>query len=383
MKKIRLLSIILIILLFSSSFVFAADEVLDIEKAAIKAVQNSSSVKVTNNYLDMASDSYTTIMNTTERSKRLLLIPQGTNTFTIIKNLELLPITAENQLNKADINFQTTQSFTRIAAYRAYITLLGADYGVELQEKLVKNMETNYKNAQTKLKLGTMSSSDAKIAEINYLKEKLNLQKYQRNAQSALMALNKMMGEPLTKEYSQYVENNINPSDTMRSLEDYLNSSVSSRSEVLTAQWDLDFKKKEQVHDKLTHPILTDIYYTTSKYDLQEAENILTTAKIDVEMDLTTGYRNLETKMKDWENAENQYDLAKTTYDNVSKSYAQGLVSVIQLMEADKSLTGSKIQLRNAQLEAWLYQIRMDIASSIGPGMKAQDENLQLMGGLK
>lgn len=391
---------LLLIFIFSINIVFmhtdaAAAESLtdsiDIERAAINVVQNSADYKKVCSGYDMVLKLDKEVNNVkNSKLKMLLLLPEiysynlsGMSKYEISMKMQLLPDNAHNNLYKVSNTKDTVKNEVRVAAYSLYIKVLEAQYRVQVQEKLVSNDKFNSDTAQTKLEAGLISKSDYIVALNEYKDSQLVQEKYENDLKSAKMALNKMSGEALDKSYSLYKYDNITPSKEISQLNSFTEAALQSRAEILNNIGDLEYKKEEQNYEKVYHPVDTDIYFVTSNYDIHDTENKIDNAKIEVQKDINNGYKNLESKIGDWKRAEKQYDLAQAAYDNTKKAHEQGLISEYDLMVADKNLASARIQLKVTELEAWLYETRIDIASGIGPGISEQDSLLLKLGGGK
>lgn len=375
MKKIISLITIIFIFILSFSGTLAdnalVEESLDIEKAAINIINNSSDIKSVERSIKSAEDQYAN-MNTTRQQILNAMSKTGGNSFSLYKSYELLPYQIEYSITAANNTKENTVASVRLQAYTLYINLLKIKYSVDLQTDLVKNLQDNYNKSSINYKNGKITKNDLRLIEINLEKAKMQLNQYKRNYDSALMALNKSMGKDINTKYNSLIDNNIVPSMEIQSLESYMNKALESRAEVLNAKANIAYQNKSFEFDKLNYTTSQkdyDDYMQKAQYDLDQIQYQYDITKIDIQSEINTGYKNLLNKLKSCESAQKQCEIAKYNYETAEKSYELANITLYELENAKISYTQSQINLKNAQLDLWLYEIKMDYASGIGPGL--------------
>lgn len=335
-----------------------ASDTLDIEKTAIETIDNSVSVKSYSMQTEKTQNSYNDVQIAVQK-----VLAYG------IPNVELMytSITVESSLNQSINNEEVNTNSVRLDAYSKYISLLKANYAVNVQKELNDNLKKANSDAKLQLSNGLISKNDARLIEMNYLKSSYQLDSFEKNLDSAYMAVNLAMGEDISKRYAKLVDNNIVPDKKIKSLDDYIKAAKVNRAEIVNAENSLDAKKKKFAYDKATY--MTDylFYVQKTQYEIDRAENDIDTAKIDVELDINKGYRTLEEYMKAMENQQINYGLAKSNYESAKVQYDNGMITLSQLQEVEIAKAQAQISLKNAQLDAWLQQEKMDNATGIGP----------------
>lgn len=339
-----------------------AADTLDIEKTAIETINNSTSVKTSIKQTENAQKIY----DNAKAAAQMAISMGMVNVNLIIYN----PISAENLLNQFITNQEVTTNSIRNDAYSKYISLLKANYAVNIQKSLNDSLKKANSEAQLQLSNGLISKNNARLIEINYLKSNYQLNSFQKNLDSAYMAINLAMGEDISKCYSKLIDDNIVPEEKIKSLDDYVKTALVNRGEIVNAESSLDARKKEFEYDKATFHTDYVFYVQKKQYELDRAESDLEEAKVNVEIEITNGYKTLEGYMKAMESQQVNYDLAKKDYESAKIKYDNGMITLSQLQEAEIAKTQAQISLKNAQFDAWLEQIKMNNATGIGPGLK-------------
>lgn len=368
MNRKKLITFIITgVMMISSGNVRAAKnndtDTLDIERTAIETIKNSISIKTLAKQTKNAQNIYDSAKAAAQMA---LSIGRGDLSKIVIYN----PISAENLLNQFITNEQVNTNSVRNDAYSKFIALLKANYSVNIQKSLNDSLKKANDKAQLQLSNGATSKSDARLIEINYLKSNCMLNSFEENLDSAYMDINLAMGRDISKHYTTLIDNNIVPEGKIKSLDDYIESAIANRGEIVNAQSVLNAKKKEFEYDKGF--IRTDymFYIKKTQYELDRAEGDLEKAKINVKLEITNGYKTLEGYMKAMESQQINYDLAKSNYELSKIKYDNDMITLNQLLEAEIERAQAQINLKNAQLDAWLEQAKMNNAVGIGPALK-------------
>lgn len=357
MKKYIIGISVALIMVFGAYTAYGAENSLDIEKVAIKAIQYSTEVKAKASAADLTLDRY---------SKDLHV----TNAWSASSVL-YAPLNAQYQIDLSYGDLQITESSVRLTAYQHYITMLKDKYKVELQQKFVDKLELENEDAESKLKSGGISEYEARVIATNLAKELITLKKYQRSYAADVINLNKIMGEPVQNTYTNFIDQNIKPAAALRPLEDYIQAGLSSRYEVTSAESSLEVTKVRQAieaPDK-SQSMPLDYYQATTQYDLAQGQNEIDKARIQVELDVTSGYSELESLLRSWENSKILLESAQSDYELVKQNYDLGRADKEELLTAEKEYMDAQMQVKNGSLDAWLMQMKMDLASGIGPGI--------------
>lgn len=355
------------VMMVSSGNVVAAQnnnaDTLDIEKTAIETIKNSTLIKTSIKQTENAQNIY---YNAKAAAQMGLSMGRGDLAKMVVYN----PISAENLLNQFITNEVVNTNSVRIDAYSKFISLLKANYALNIQKELNDSLKKANTKAQLQLSNGSISKSNARLAEINYLKSDYKLNNFKKSLDSAYMDINLAMGRDISKSYAALIDNNIVPVKKIKSLDDYIKDALVSRGEIVNAQSTLDAKKKEFEYDKGS--LRTDymFYVKKTQYEIDRAESDLEKAKINIQLEITNGYKTLVGCMKAMENQQINYDIAKSNYESAKIKYDNDTITINQFLEAESAKAEAQINLKNAQLDAWLEQVKMNNATGVGPGLK-------------
>lgn len=365
MKK-KILSFLVIaslLIAVPGNTVMAQDESLDIEKTAIEAIDNSQSVKSFKKQMDDA-------LNECMRAKNAAKTAYTKdNAGSLIQTVVIGPIEAENAYNQFITNNDVNTNSVRLNAYSKYIDLLKANYNANIQKELMDNLEKDYKKAQIQFNNGLITKNDERLIEINYLKAVYQFNSLQRKLNSAYMAVNLLMGEDITKRYTALLDYNIIPSSQIKSLDEYVKDAISSRGEIVNAQNTLNAKKKEFEYGQANFQTDYKSYMQKNQYDIDNSQNSLDETKAKVQIEIINGYKDLENKMKALEIQQASCDSANANYNAAKIQYNNTMITLNEFEDAEAAKAQAQMNLKNAQLDAWLFQIKMNNATGIGPGL--------------
>ncbi|MBE6067149.1 MAG: TolC family protein [Clostridium lundense] len=369
MNKKKLLTLLVAgLMMFSSVNVIAANSsnntnTLDIERTAIEAIDNSISLKSYKKRTENAQKQYSDIKAAANRALSMGLS-------NMVELIIYTPVDAENMLNQFITSEEVSTNTVRNDAYSKYVNLLKSNYSVNIQNELNMSLKKDNEKAQVQLANGLISQTDARLMEINYFKSNHQLDSFNRNLDSAYMAINFIMGEDVSKRYNTLADDNIVPSMEIKSLDEYTNSALANRGEIVNAQNALDAKKEKFTYQKATYHTDYDNYIKKLEYEIDRAESDLDEAKIGVQLEIVNAYKALEQAMKAMETQQANYDLAKSDYEAAKVRYDNNMITQSQLQNAQIAKTQAEINLKNSQLDTWLLQKKMDNACGIGPGLK-------------
>ncbi|WML36738.1 TolC family protein [Clostridium sp. OS1-26] len=360
-KKILSIFIIGLTLICSSTAIAAqttADNSLDIEKVAIKAIDNSIPVKTYERNTDNANKLYN---YTVAGAQKAIYYGKAS-----VQAIIIAPWEAKNNFNQFVINKGVVKNAVRINAYSSYINLLKANYAVNIQQQLADSMYKENQKAQSQLANGQISRSDARLAQINYEKAVLDLNKYKNSFDSASMAVNLAMGEDINKRYTTLVDKNIVPSNKLRTLDNYVKGALQNRAEIVNDQNTVDTKKKELEYTQYERYSDYEFYLQQIQTDIDNSQNTLDEDKIKVQLDINNGYKLLETNKKTMESKQAACDLAQSNYEAGKVQYDNGMITLKQYQDIQIALAKAQMDLKNAQLDTWLQQTMMSYASDVG-----------------
>lgn len=368
MKKVMSILLVAFMLIGSSTTVLAAENSLDIEKVAIQSIKNSQDIQSLNRKVDNFQTKFANVGSQVNQAKALL--PYAgmlkLNAYSMVELIVLAPMEYKNALNQLTNIQEVATNGVRISAYKSYMDLLKAKSAMDIQQKLMLDLEADYQKAQKQQSLGEITSAQLRLSEITYLKAQNLYLGARHTYDSAMMAVNQAMGEDISKNYGTLQDNNIIPADQIKPLNEYVNTALVNRAEIINAQGALDTKQKEYEYHIAEIPTDYEFYKQKQEYIIASAQNDLDLAKITVQEDITNIYKLLEPAMKNWEAMKVLDEKADLDLKNAEVQYENGLISLQALGDVKVAKAQADVNFRNAQLDAWLAQTTMDSACGIG-----------------
>ena len=368
MKKGISILIISLMLLVSTNTVRAADDTLDIEKVAIQSIKNSQAVQSVNRQVMATKKSYadvTAMANAFRGSLPYTDLPFS-NSYQKVETIILRPLEVKNMLSQVTNGELVVTNAVRLTSYKAYIDLLKANYSFEIHHGLMNGLDADYRKAQLQSTLGMISQTQLRLIEIAYKKSQYRFDSAQKGFNSASMSVNNMMGEDIWKQYLTLQDYNITPAAEINPLTDYINLALANRADIINAQGTLDIKKKQYDYGKAELPTDFQFYIQQQEYAIENAQNDLELAKINVQLDITNLYKGLGSAMKNMEAMKALDDQAALNYQAAEIKYKNSLISLQEFNNAQVARAQADVNYKNAQLDAWLTQTTMDSACGIG-----------------
>ncbi|MFZ3131111.1 MAG: TolC family protein [Desulfosporosinus sp.] len=357
-----------LMLLVSINTVMATDDTLDIEKVAIQSIKNSQAIQSLNRQVTETqknSADITAMANAFRGSLPYSSFPYSTP-YQKVEAIILQPLEIKNMLTQVTNGQLVVTNAVRLSSYKAYIDLLKTYSTLKIQQGLMNGLDADYRKAQLQQTLGIISRSQFRLSEITYQKSQYRYNSAQNGFNSASLAVNNMMGEDLTKQYSTLQDYNITPAAQIKSLKDYVNLALANRADIINAQGTLDTKKKEYEYGKAEVPTDFQFYIQQQEYAIDSAQNDLDLAKINVQQDITKLYTALGSAMKNMEAMKELEDQAVLNYQAAETQYKNSQISLLEFDDAKVAKAQADVNYKNAELDAWLMQTTMDTACGIG-----------------
>ncbi|MGC7869896.1 TolC family protein [Desulfosporosinus sp. SYSU MS00001] len=365
MKKVIFVLFIGLMLLVSTSTALAADDSLDIEKVAIASIKNSQNIQSVERRVALAEKYNEDVTTEVNLLRSLMSVRPSYQSMVAIITL---PVERQNDLDKANNAQSVVTNGTRLTAYKAYIDLLKAKYSLDIQQGLMNGLNGDYQKAQQQESLGLISPAELRLSQINYLKSQYAYNSAQKTYQSASMNVQNLMGEDMEtlKQYSTLQDNNITPTDHIRSLDGYVNLAIANRAEIIDAQNTLDKDKKEYELGKSEMPTDYKFYCQQQQYVIDSAQNDLDLAKINVQKNIVTLFGTLEAAMTNLDAEKDLEDQAVVSYQAAETEFKNGQITLKELGDAKVAKAQADMNYKNAQLDAWLAQTTMGSACGVG-----------------
>ena len=364
MKKI-LASILLItmILISTAHMAQASEDALDIEKAAIKTIENSQVLETYNKQVSLMKRNY---VETKGQMAQLRALLPYFGSYDMVKSIILTPQVLENYLTQLNGNQVVITNAVKVSAYSGYIDLLKANYAVATQEDLMSSLYEDYKKIRLQNEQGMATEIELKLAEIAYEQTRYNYLNAQNSKDSAAIVLNNMMGEEIAKKYSILQDNNIIPSKEIQSLEEYTKQALANRVEISNAKSDLELLKEQYRYGLAEIPTDYEFYKQQQEYEIDKAENDLDLTVIDVKQNIAEVYTGLESSVKKMEAMRYLAEQAESNYQAAQIRHEISQTTLVELNNVKIAKVQADINLKDAELDAWLMQITMDLACGAG-----------------
>ena len=362
MKK-AVVSILLIgtMLVSTTSAVQANENKLDIERVAIESVANSQFIRSYNRQVDLVKKNYADAGAMVNQAKQALSF---FNSYELVKVVVLTPQMMENMMTQVTNGQAVVTNAVRLSAYSEYMNLLKADYALNTQADLMNSFYEDYKKARLQQEQGSITEYELKLAEIAYEQARYNYLSAQNSRESAVMGINNMMGEDIAKKYAVLQDNNITPSSQIKTLAEYTDLALANRVEIANKQNTLDLKKEQFRYDRAALPTEFDVQQ--QEYEIENLENELALVRIDVQQNISELYTGLESAMKKLDAMKYLAKQAEENYAAAQTSYENSLISLNDLNNAKVAKAQADINLKDAELDAWLVQTTMGMACNAG-----------------
>jgi outer membrane protein TolC len=362
-KKVISILIVGLMLLVSTNTVLAADDSLDIEKVAIQSIKHSQSVQTYNKVVVLAKKYYEDSNSAADALRGLL---GYTGSYSTLEQIVFLPLNAKNNLTQTNNNQIVVSNAIRMSAYQNYVNLLKASYALNIQQGLMNGLDADFRTAKQQETLGMATASQVRLSEIAYLKAQYAYNSASKGYDSTSLAVNNLMGEDPSKQYSTLQDNNITPSDKIKSLNEYINLALANRVDIKNAQSTLDTNKQEYDYIKAEPATDYQFYIQKQDYNMEKAQNDLDLKKISVQQDITKLYKNLAGAMKILEAKKDLDDQAAANYNSAEIQYKNSQISLQDFDDAKVTKAQADVDYKNAQLDAWLMQSLMNTACGAG-----------------
>jgi outer membrane protein TolC len=348
MKRRAILIFSIIIALLGSSMIYADEgNSLDAEKVVIEMLESSGSLKSANTALDNAADGLVAAQK----------MPHN----------YLNPLASEYQVNYAQRQSDLLGNSIFFNSYNKYIEVLKANYAVEIQKKVVEQAADSYKNTQLRAKLEQVSKDQLQISEGQYNAEKLLLQIKERDLQALVASLNAVMGKSPDVQYSSFIDNNLTPMKEISSSEEYVSTALENRAEILNAKEQLEIKTLQKDNSFLPgYGLDTNPDYIQIIHEIDILNSQIDMSNVDIEIQILSLYDALKSTMAVLDSATDELKEAEKDLKAAELKYKLGTISKFDMNAEQISYLKIKYNFKQAQLDAWLMQNRMNMTSGLG-----------------
>jgi len=267
-----------------------------------------------------------------------------------------------------------------------------------------KSYEEEYIKSQQYYKIGLRSYSDLLKSELNFKNATLSTFYYENNYKNSLMTLNyNIYEDPLNELNIQSMSEDIS-FPQLPSIENAINIAIQNRREIKIYQTMIKMKQKEYEKQKISlwpdfsidlsyskseifslGPSSPNPYYSLNfslslpigrsyydrykdvleyKYYLNRAERDLFTIKLQIKKEVIENIRAYQYALKKYDLSKTNVEISKNNLEIIKTKYAQGNVSIIDFIEAQKD----DLQARSNMSESFydLYITYYAYKKSIG-----------------
>jgi len=240
---------------------------------------------------------------------------------------------AELNVKLEQVKYNNTKIQVIQSVRNAYFSVLEAQAQVKLYEKQVEYYLENLNAAKLKFQLGNATLTDVKQAEINYLSAQNTLKSAENNLSIAWSQFWQTLGvspmENITLKEPDLVVFNFTLDDLFNLAKENLTSIVQASNNV--ELYDLQVKLYNNEY--------------TPKATLLSSQNSLESAKMNLEQVLNSAkltivqrLDQLNASLKDIELQKSNLDLAKENYNITKTRFEAGLITKLDLMNAEINL---------------------------------------------
>ncbi|SKA76671.1 Outer membrane efflux protein [Caloramator quimbayensis] len=398
MKKHKLLLLSLIFLVIFSSTAYAESSTLFLNNIIDDAIENSITLKSLSNKVksleksksdaEEASKDAAQRLDTNEALKDLLknyssLSPAEKMQVTMLIRMHII-MTIDDKLQFTKIkelsvpnadyailqnknNMEIAKNSSILSISQQFNTILNMQDSIKLQNNNIKILEDRLNTAKIQYDNGLISNKDYKTLESSLKKSKLELLKMQNNMNSLVITLNQAINKPLLTKYDEFSDSGMTPYLDIKSLDEYINTALTYRSEIICNQKYYDIKKREYEITYEVYPSDLNDNTQQAKYDMEDAQNKLEQSKEDIKIEITTLYKDIEKNIQDINNYQKKYDAAKYDNEIAKKKYSFGLISRLDVENSNLNLLQAQIQLNQAKRTLYINELKLNFACGIGP----------------
>ncbi|NMA68177.1 MAG: TolC family protein, partial [Desulfitobacterium sp.] len=109
-----------------------------------------------------------------------------------------------------------------------------------------------------------------------------------------------------------------------------------------------------------------EFYKKQQEHEIEQLETDLELAKINVQQNVAEIYTGLESSMKVMEAMKYLAQQAEENYEIAQVKYENSLITLVELNNAKIAKVEADINLKNAELDAWLMQTTMNLTCDLG-----------------
>ncbi len=370
MNKIKIMALTAALILCTSTVAFAAGNTLDIDSLINTAIENSYDVKSADISIKQAQNSYKT--DTNNASSYAEQLAKNRATLDKYSRLQLMEKISSSQQQDKFSEYKYTQikavaeNQVNLSAYTQYTSIMNDKDAVDLENQKFSNAQEQYDSAKLKLSIGIISPSDEKKAESDYLTEKNQLKKAQRQYNSDIQSLNKIAGIDINTQYDVLLKDKLTESPYIRAYNDYLNDALKNRVEILVGEKNIELQKfKYDVVDGV-FPEKQSVPNRLAQANIDNASDSLEIEKLNITSEINSLYNDLQVKTRTLGAKKDALKLAQINFNTAQVRYNVGVLSRIDFDTQAANLKSAQNNLKSAERSIWMAQLKLQLACGIG-----------------
>lgn len=277
----------------------------------------------------------------------------------------LAPNNMEYMLNVNKALLESTKENIYLTVYKSFNNITKADDSIRIKSSLISNLETNYKAATAKYAQGKLSINSFNIIKLELQKAKIELNTLQIEKKKIFIDLNVSLGMPLESQYSDYINEKVPETITMKTLQEYIDLAFANNDNYKTAQQSYAIKKKE-------YEMLTGFYvYETGAKNMgayikyNEAKNQFDTTEINLQLQVMNSVNSFQGQLTNLEKSKISLDLQDRNLKDIKSRYNLGLATELEVSEANINYYKSQLDNLSATRDTWLTKLNLDLTCGI------------------
>ncbi|KGK90759.1 TolC family protein [Clostridium sp. HMP27] len=281
-----------------------------------------------------------------------------------IKNRDFVWYSVDKEIKKLDLSKEAAAESIKNSVAELYDNIVQLKSAINLQNNVYNNQKREYNNLVIKVSQGQISETEKIIAEAELNKLKLQIGSITRTKESLEMALKKLLGESLTRRVN--IEGQYISLESIPNIESLVNNALSKRSEIKSAQIDINVKEREFDIAKG--------YLKSEDNDLKKIESevvqkklILNNVENNIKSEINKAFLEVQEK-------EIIIDLNKAKLENNKKQlelmeqrYKQGIIPMSTILNFNLAILSAEMEYQNSMLDLNKSINKLKSASEIGP----------------
>jgi hypothetical protein len=395
-KLKRIFSMILVLIIATSTLVFAEDNALTVQDAIKTAMANSVDImKYTNSIATLERNHREAIISSRQvddllemddrfrkLSRRSTRTPEEEMEFQMLASIlkdymsfeqrlnleissELSPSNMEYMVNVNKGLLKSTKDNIYLTIYRNFNNISKIEDSIMIKNSLISNLESNLRYATAKFSLGKLSSNSLSLIKLDMQKAKIELNKLQIEKQKYIIELNKNLGIPLDSIHAKYVNDEIPKDITAKSLQEYTALAFTNRDDVMSAKKYYEIKQKEYDITKIYYYYDTEVAHMNAQVALNDAKDKLDSTEINAQIQVMNAYNSFQSQLTNHEKNKISRDLNEKTLQETRSRYNLGLTTELELNKANINYSQSQLAYLSSARDTWLAKLNLDLACGI------------------